>query len=982
MGMERMTPARDPTAVELARRTAMLSAISEASAAIVAAADWRRAIGDMLEQLGRAAEAGRASLFEVHMGPKGSFVQSCRFDWAEPPRQPLSTNPLFHDMLLADDPERPDEVAEWSQRRRRGEVVQATVEQVSGRILAAYREADSLSFISVPVIVGGRWWGFIGFDDCNSPRVWSPVEVDVLKTAAGLVASAVERQQAQEEVARRTSMMDAVSEAAAKVVAPGDWRHAIEALLRRLGEVTGVSRATLFEAHPGPDGYLVQSCRYDWAEPPLSPLSGDPRYRDMPLSDEGDPPEILGEWARRRQRGEVVQANLRDLAGYARQVFIEHGTLSFLSVPVMVAGRWWGFLGFDDGKVERDWTSAELSVLKTAAALIGGAIERAQADARLRQSEERYALAARGANDGLWDWDIVTGQAYFSPRLHELLELADGELGTEFQRFLALLPEGDRRTLQEMFARLFARRRNRMRAELRIACNGEMRHFVLRGLIVYEDDEPRRAVGSLRDVTDWANANQQLQEAERRRARLARYFSPNMVDELMQTAGDLRRVRTQTVTVLFADIWDFTRLTAGTPAEEIVPLLREFLGLAEEAVFSHNGTLDKFLGDGLLGNFRHAAQRPARRHQCDRLCGHDDEQGRRLEPPASGEGTRSLAHRHRSAHGSGGSRGYRQRAPHGVCRAGGNRQPGEPHREVVAAAGRRGGGERQRRRSGAAGRRRGFTQGFPGLRQLPAARGCGQAAPLGPGGGARRLGCKEGGWFPETGQECREESARLIMDPLFAEVERYIDRMFAPTDAALDATLESSVAAGMPQIHVSASQGKLLYLLAKLCRARRILEIGTLAGYSTIWLGRALPAGGQLISLEYDAGHARLATANIARAGLADRVKVLVGPALETLAELAAAGDPPFDLVFIDADKPSYPDYLTWAIRLARPGGLILADNVVREGGILDARNPDESVQAARAFNAKLAAETRVEAVVLQQVGAKGHDGLAMAVVK
>ena len=149
-----------------------------------------------------------------------------------------------------------------------------------------------------------------------------------------------------------------------------------------------------------------------------------------------------------------------------------------------------------------------------------------------------------------------------------------------------------------------------MRIELEVTRNGEVRHFVLRGLIVYEDDKPRRAVGSLRDVTDWVNAQRQLQDAERRRASLARYFSPNMVDELMQTAGDLRRIRTQTVTVLFADIMDFTRLTAGAPPAELVSLLREFLGLAEEAVFSHNGTLDKFLGDGLLATFGTPHQGP------------------------------------------------------------------------------------------------------------------------------------------------------------------------------------------------------------------------------------------------------------------------------------------------------------------------------------------------------------------------------------
>ncbi len=613
MGVERAAQTGESTTEELARRSAMLAAIGSASAAIVAAGDWRRTIGEMLEALGRAAEASRASLFEVHADPEGRQMQSCRFDWADPPLEPLSANPLYQNMPLLGDPERPDELAQWSLRRQRGEVIQATAGQVTGRVKQAFAEAGSLSFISVPVMAFGRWWGFIGFDDCHAPRIWSPAEVDVLKTAAGLVASAIERQQAQGEVARRAAMMDAVSEAAAKIVAPGDWRHEIGGLLRRLGEVTGVSRASLFEAHQGPLGYLVQSCRHDWAEPPLRSLSDDPRYRDMTLSDEGDPPGVPGEWTRRRQQGEIVQARLRDLTGYARQVFLEHGTQSFLSVPVMVAGKWWGFLGFDDVRTEREWTSAEVNVLRTAAALIGGAIERSQVDARLAQSEERYALAARGANDGLWDWDIVTGKAYFSPRLHELLSLGQGDLGTDFQRFLALLPHGDRTALNEMFRGLFARRRNRMRAEVRIACQGHPRHFVLRGLIVYENGHARRAVGSLRDVTDWVAAQKGLQEAERRRARLARYFSPNMVDELMHTAGDLGRIRTQTVTVLFADVIDFTRLTAGTAAEELVSQLREFLGLAEAAVFSHNGTLDKFLGDGILATFGtpHAGPRDA-----------------------------------------------------------------------------------------------------------------------------------------------------------------------------------------------------------------------------------------------------------------------------------------------------------------------------------------------------------------------------------
>ncbi len=217
---------------------------------------------------------------------------------------------------------------------------------------------------------------------------------------------------------------------------------------------------------------------------------------------------------------------------------------------------------------------------------------------------------------------------------------------------------------------------------------------------------------------------------------------------------------------------------------------------------------------------------------------------------------------------------------------------------------------------------------------------------------------------------------------LFVAVDQYIDQLFVPEDAALEAARKSAVDAGLPEIQVSRGQGKLLYLLARLCGARRILELGTLGGYSAIWLGRALPPDGRMISLELDPHHADVARASIARAGLDDRVEVLVGRALDSLKQLKERGVEPFDMVFIDADKVSYPAYLERTLPLIRPGGLLAADNVVRAGKVLDPDSDDESVRGAATFNAALAAEPRVEAIVLQQVGAKGHDGLAIAVVK
>jgi predicted O-methyltransferase YrrM len=215
----------------------------------------------------------------------------------------------------------------------------------------------------------------------------------------------------------------------------------------------------------------------------------------------------------------------------------------------------------------------------------------------------------------------------------------------------------------------------------------------------------------------------------------------------------------------------------------------------------------------------------------------------------------------------------------------------------------------------------------------------------------------------------------------WSAVDQYINNLVIPSDPELDAALEASVAAGLPPINVTPAQGKLLHLLARTQRARRILEIGTLAGYSTIWLARALPADGRVITLESDPTHARIATANIMRAGLSDRVDVRLGAALDTLPRLADERQGPFDLTFIDADRQNLPEYFAWALRLSRPGSLIIVDNVVRKGGVIDADSQDPNIIGVRRFGKSLAAETRVSATMVQTVGAKGYDGFAIALV-
>ncbi len=213
------------------------------------------------------------------------------------------------------------------------------------------------------------------------------------------------------------------------------------------------------------------------------------------------------------------------------------------------------------------------------------------------------------------------------------------------------------------------------------------------------------------------------------------------------------------------------------------------------------------------------------------------------------------------------------------------------------------------------------------------------------------------------------------------QVDRYIERLFVPPDAALAQGLKDAADAGLPAIHVSPNEGKLLYLIARLARARRILEIGTLGGYSTTWLARALPADGKLITLELDDKHAAVARRNLDRAGVAQRVEVRTGRAVDSLKALINQHEPPFDLIFIDADKPSYLDYLNFAIVLSHAGTVILADNLIRNGRVLDDHLADAAAQSARAYNDAIARHPRLESIVLPIIR-ENLDGLSISIVK
>ncbi|HEY3145418.1 MAG TPA: PAS domain S-box protein [Dongiaceae bacterium] len=543
-------------------------------------------------------------------------------------------------------------------------------------------------------------------------------------------AHMVEEGAALAELGRRTAMLDAVSYAATQIVGGDDWRIGIQELLNRLGRATDVSRVTLFEIHHGPDGQPAESCRYDWAEPGYARLSDDPRYHNIPLA---EPEGQLRAWAAARQRGEIVQATLKDVTGETRQTFLEHGTQSFISVPIMLRSGVWGFLGLDDCRAERVWRGLEIDVLKTAAALIAGAIERAEADEALRRSRERYALAARGANDGLWDWDLVEDTAFFAPRVYEILGLPEGVLRNSREAFFKRLADEDQAAARAHLERAIERGNRKFEFEARLKEPGNaVRWVVARGLIVYQDGKAVRMVGSVRDITDRKTIETELRAGERRlraildtafdailtfdtvgriigfneaasrifghpraeavgktitrlllppiyrplyetemrrylqsgkseifgrlievealradgthipieasitevpvakgrlftcimrdiserkafqsrlavaerqRAQLTRHFSPNMVEELMQAGGRIGVARTQPMAVLFADLYDYTEMSATMSGEQVIALLREFHAIVEDAVFNHGGTLDKYIGDGLMATF-------------------------------------------------------------------------------------------------------------------------------------------------------------------------------------------------------------------------------------------------------------------------------------------------------------------------------------------------------------------------------------------
>lgn len=308
------------------------------------------------------------------------------------------------------------------------------------------------------------------------------------------------------EARRLRAMLNAIERGAQEVGIGADSIEKWRPFLASLGLATGVSRVTLFEAHRDPDGNPVESCRCDWAEPGLALLSRDSRYRNMPIADETG--GGLDEWSRRRQCGEVVGALLSETSGYTRRIFEEHGTLSFISVPIHIDGEWWGFLGFDDCHAERQWSELEIELLRTSAALVAGGIARARAQTRLRESEERYALLAQGANIGLWDWDLASGLAYYSARLCRIVGRSQATMGERIESLSRILTPAVDTDFKGFLDRRVAQRRRKFEVECRVApltaatSDTAAEWVVVRGSIVWRVGTPIRVVGGLRDITE------------------------------------------------------------------------------------------------------------------------------------------------------------------------------------------------------------------------------------------------------------------------------------------------------------------------------------------------------------------------------------------------------------------------------------------------------------------------------------------------
>jgi PAS domain S-box-containing protein len=533
---------------ELARRTAMLDAISYAATQIVDVADWRVGIQELLNRLGRATDVSRVTLFEFHQGPDGQPVESCRYDWAEPGFAKLSDDPRCQNIPLTESTG--GQLEEWTRRRRRGEIVQATLHEVTGETRQTFLEAGTQSFISVPIMLRSGAWGFLGLDDCRTERIWHALEIDVLKTAAALIGGAIERA-ATDEALRNSRERYAL---AARGANDGLWDWDLVAntayCAPRLYEILGLPEGSLDHSR---DAFFERLVDDDHVAARA--------YLNRCIDD-----------GRRKFR---FEARLKGERGRPRWV-VARGLIVYAGgKAVRLVGSLRDITDHKHAEFELRAGQQRLrAILDTAF----DAIVTVDAHGRIVEfnaAATRIFGHARADAVGRVMGDVIVPPIYRAAHAAGMQRYLDTGKSTLLNRLVEV--EGLRADGSHVPIELSI-------TEVPLA-------------------EGRLFTAVLRDVSERKRFEAQLATAERQRTQLTRHFSPNMVEEIMQAGGRIGAARTQPMAVLFADLFDYTEISASMSGEQVIALLRAFHAIVEDAVFNHGGTLDKYIGDGLMATF-------------------------------------------------------------------------------------------------------------------------------------------------------------------------------------------------------------------------------------------------------------------------------------------------------------------------------------------------------------------------------------------
>jgi len=532
---------------ELARRTAMLDAISYAATQIVGVEDWRIGIQELLNRFGRATDVSRVTLFEIHRGPDGQPAESCRYDWAEPGYARLSDDPRYHNIPLVE-PE--GQLHEWAMARQRGEIVQATLKEVTGETRKTFLEHGTQSFISVPIMLRSGVWGFLGLDDCRAERVWHALEIDVLKTAGALIAGAIERAAA-DEALRQSRERYAL---AARGANDGLWDW-------DLVDNTAYCAPRLYEILGLPEGVLEKS--------------RDAFFNRLADEDHVSARAYLNRCIADGRRKFRFEARLKGDSGWPRWIVAR------------------GLIVYAGGKAVR---------------LVGSLrdiTDHKYAEIDLRASEARVRAILDTAFDAIITIDSHGRIVEFNGAATRIFGHARADAVGKILGELIVPPiyraahqAGMKRYLDSGKSALL----NRLVEVEGLRADGSHVPVEL-SITAVPVPEGSLFTAVLRDISERKGFESRLALAERQRAQLARHFSPNMVEELMQAGGRFGVGRTQPMAVLFSDLYDYTEMSATMSGAQVIALLREFHAIVEDAVFSHGGTLDKYIGDGLMATF-------------------------------------------------------------------------------------------------------------------------------------------------------------------------------------------------------------------------------------------------------------------------------------------------------------------------------------------------------------------------------------------